>query len=260
MHADTAMYKAKEQGGGSYQAYSRAMNASALQRLTLEHSLRRALEREEFEVHYQPIVEARSGRPVAAEALVRWRHPDLGLLLPLEFVPLAEENGLIVPIGEWVIQRACLQNRAWQDAGTPPGPGGGEPLRPAASPRDNGNGRADPAGHRTRGAVPGSRAHRKRAGEPSEGERGRAARSAGDGAASLGGRLRHRVFVLQLPEALPARHPQDRPHLRPGDHHRSGRRGDHHGDHRHGACAGTAGGGGRGRDRGAPRGAPAAGV
>jgi diguanylate cyclase (GGDEF)-like protein len=119
MHADTAMYKAKEQGGGSYQAYSRAMNASALQRLTLEHSLRRALEREEFEVHYQPIVEARSGRPVAAEALVRWRHPDLGLLLPSEFVPLAEENGLIVPLGEWVIQRACLQNRAWQTQGLP---------------------------------------------------------------------------------------------------------------------------------------------
>jgi diguanylate cyclase (GGDEF)-like protein len=120
MHADTAMYKAKELGGGSYQAYSRAMNASALQRLTLEQSLRRALERQEFEVHYQPIVEARSGRPVAAEALVRWRHPDLGLLLPSEFVPLAEENGLIVPLGEWVIQRACLQNRAWQTQGLPP--------------------------------------------------------------------------------------------------------------------------------------------
>ena len=119
MHADTAMYKAKEQGGGSYQAYSRAINASALQRLTLEHSLRRALEREEFEVHYQPIVEARTGRPVAAAALIRWRHPDLGLLMPSEFVPLAEENGLIVPLGEWVIQRACLQNRAWQMEGLP---------------------------------------------------------------------------------------------------------------------------------------------
>ena len=120
MHADTAMYKAKEQGGNSYQAYSRSMNATALQRLTLENSLRRALEREEFEVHYQPIVEAGSGITVAAEALVRWRHPDLGLLLPSEFIALAEENGLIVPLGEWVMRTACAQNLAWQRMGLAP--------------------------------------------------------------------------------------------------------------------------------------------
>jgi diguanylate cyclase (GGDEF)-like protein len=120
MHADTAMYKAKEQGGNSYQSYSRSMNATALQRLTLENSLRRALEREEFEVHYQPIVDARTGEPVSAEALVRWRHPELGLLLPSEFIALAEENGSIVPLGEWVIRRACLQNLEWQRLGLGP--------------------------------------------------------------------------------------------------------------------------------------------
>jgi diguanylate cyclase (GGDEF)-like protein len=117
MHADTAMYQAKEQGGGSYQSYSRTMNATALQRLTLENALRGAIEREEFELHYQPIVEAGSGVIVGAEALVRWRHPELGMLLPSEFISLAEENGMIVPLGEWVLHRACTDNCLWQSRG-----------------------------------------------------------------------------------------------------------------------------------------------
>jgi diguanylate cyclase len=119
MHADTAMYKAKEQGGSSYQTYSKSMTTTALQRLTLENDLRRALDRSEFEVHYQPIVDAYTGTVVGAEALLRWRHPELGLLLPSEFIPIAEENGLIIPMGEWILENACIQNRSWQDSGLP---------------------------------------------------------------------------------------------------------------------------------------------
>ena len=119
-HADTAMYEAKNQGGNGYQLYSRSMNATALQRLTLETDLRRALERHELVLHYQPILDTVSGAIVGAEALVRWRHPTLGLLLPGEFIAIAEENGLIVSMGEWVLRTACAQNRAWQRAGLPP--------------------------------------------------------------------------------------------------------------------------------------------
>ncbi len=116
-NADTAMYHAKEQGKNNYQFYRRDMNATAFQELSLENDLRRALEHDEFELYYQPQLDIRTGQFIGMEALIRWKHPKRGMVSPAEFIPLAEQTGLIVPIGEWVLLTACAQNKAWQDAG-----------------------------------------------------------------------------------------------------------------------------------------------
>jgi diguanylate cyclase (GGDEF)-like protein len=119
-NADIALYKAKEEGKNNFQFYSEKLSATSLERLTLESGLRRALERNEFRLHYQPKREIQSGSVTGMEALLRWQHPDLGVVTPLQFIPLAEETGLIVPIGKWVIRTACLQSIAWQKQGLPP--------------------------------------------------------------------------------------------------------------------------------------------
>lgn len=119
-NADTAMYAAKELGRNNFQYYYGEMHASTLVKMRLGNSLQRALERNELFLHYQPQVDLRSGRMIGVEALIRWNHPTLGLVSPGDFIPVAEENGLIVPIGEWVMRTACAQNKRWQDAGLPP--------------------------------------------------------------------------------------------------------------------------------------------
>jgi diguanylate cyclase (GGDEF)-like protein len=120
VNADVAMYQAKKQGKNSYQYYSESMNKSAFERFSVENKLRKALAHNEFMLFYQPQINIRTGKLIGVEALIRWLQPDLVLTRPSEFIPLAEQSGLIVPMGEWILRTACAQNSTWQKSGLPP--------------------------------------------------------------------------------------------------------------------------------------------
>jgi EAL domain-containing protein (putative c-di-GMP-specific phosphodiesterase class I) len=114
------MFRTKEQGRNNYLHYSPVMNAQAFERLLMENSLRHAIERNQLLLHYQPQVDLLSRKVTCMEALIRWSHPDLGMVSPAKFIPIAEETGLIIPIGEWVLRSACAQKKAWEKAGMSP--------------------------------------------------------------------------------------------------------------------------------------------
>jgi diguanylate cyclase (GGDEF)-like protein len=118
--ADTALYRAKDAGKNNYQYYTSDMNTRAFEFLLMESGLRKALDNDELVVFYQPLINLKNNKLIGMEALLRWQHPEKGMISPGDFIPLAEETGLIEPIGEWVLRAACIQNKKWQDAGYPP--------------------------------------------------------------------------------------------------------------------------------------------
>ena len=210
-NADIAMYRAKERGRNAIQFYSAGQEVHSIERLTLESDLRRALERNELLLHYQPLIDVRRNRLTGFEALVRWQHPERGLVSPADFIPIAEETGLIVPIGEWVLATACATHGAWRQRGLPDVR---MSVNLSARQLMNADLLDDFAPHFQAGplhaVLAGPRAHREHGhGRSRACDRlPRAVRHWGFADAR---RFRHRLLVARLSAALADRRAQDRP-------------------------------------------------
>jgi len=214
-NADAAMHHGKKTGHGGLEFFNKAISTRAARHLSMEADLRKAVERGEFTLNYQPRLGLRDLRVEAVEALLRWRHPQRGFVAPDEFIPIAEQTGLIVEIGDWVLREACAQARRWRDAGGPGLASRSERVGRAVSRRQPGVARV--ARRRCRGdrfTLDRTGIHRRRfdrtlgrgeqGGQVAQGARG------GHGA----GRFRHRLQFIVLPAALSDRHAQDRSSLR----------------------------------------------
>ena len=237
-NADVAMYAAKRNGKGRFEFFDPSMHSAVIERLELESDLRRAIEAGELLMYYQPILDLHSGAVHSLEALVRWQHPTRGLLLPEAFLPLAEETGLIVPIGRFAIGEACRQLHTWHGLdGRRSHLGQREPLRAAAAgSEDRRRPQGGVASRRSRPALPDPRDHGDHS-RPGHDDRQPPARSsAGAGHQAGAGRLRHRLLLAELPAAFPCRRPQGRPFVHGRVSGRRRRPDAHQGHHRPGAC------------------------
>ena len=252
-NADTALHRAKEHGLDSFRLFTAAMNAEAVQRLRLESELRRALQRGELFVHYQPIVDLATGTIQVLEALMRWKHPEHGLIAPSEFIPIAERTGLLASLGPWVLKTACAQAKTWERAGHPVS------VAVNISPRQLHHvdllryvvEALDEAG--LPAVTAGARDHREQrhaepGGDHPDPQRAQVARRP-----RLHRRLRDGLLLAQPAPAASHRHPQDRPLVRPGHQHRPRGRRHRHRHHHARALAEAQRGGGRRRDAGAAR-------